>query len=161
MRLVTSSLRERRPAPVAAAKDLILYVEDEEDNRNIAAMRLGERYALLFATNDREACECIAANHGRLSAILMDIQLKGSQLDGIQIVKLCRGTLPADAKPAYAQAAPVVKTPILFVTAFAERYSEADLLGAGGDCVITKPVEFGQLTLALTNLHLERTVRRK
>jgi CheY-like chemotaxis protein len=91
----------------------------------------------------------------------MDIQLKGSQLDGIQLTKLCRGTLPAELMPAYARGVPVIKTPILFVTAFAELYSEAELLAAGGDRVITKPVEFGQITIALTQLHLERTLVKK
>jgi DNA-binding response OmpR family regulator len=49
--------------------------------------------------------------------------------------------------------------PIIFVTAHAARYSEAELLEAGGDRALTKPVEFGQLMLLLAGIYLEKRAR--
>ncbi len=141
-------------------QDVLLYVEDEADNREVASLRLRRRYDLLLAENDEQACEILTTRGPELSAILMDIQLKGSVLDGIQLVKLLRGKLERAGLPAYAARVPVLKdVPVLFVTAYAARYTEADLLAAGGNRLVTKPVNFGELTLALVDLHLKRATR--
>lgn len=135
-----------------AGKRLVLYVEDEEENREVTALRLRDRFELLWATNDREACALILRYHSRLYAILMDIQLKGSQLDGIQLVRLLRGE-PLSHLPSYAQGLPTLDVPIIFVTAYGARYTEEQLLAFGGTHVVTKPVDFVNLTLALANAH--------
>ena len=141
-------------------QDVLLYVEDEADNREVASLRLRRRYELLLAEDDKTACELLASRGTELSAILMDIQLKGSTLDGIQLVKLLRGKLERSGLPAYAARVPILKdVPVLFVTAYAARYTEADLLAAGGNRLVTKPVNFAELTLALVDLHLKRATR--
>lgn len=141
-------------------QDVILYVEDEPDNREVAALRLRRRYELLLAENDQQACDILASRGSELSAILMDIQLKGSTLDGIQLVKLLRGKLEKTGLPSWARAVPTLATvPVLFVTAYSARYSEAELIAAGGNRLVTKPVNFSELTLALVDLHLKRVSR--
>ena len=89
----------------------------------------------------------------------MDIQLHGSTLDGIQLTKLLRGTLDRDTAPSYARNVPVLKTPVLFVTAVGTRYSEEELMQAGGNVVIPKPVDFMRLKLALANAHIRDAIR--
>ncbi len=141
-------------------RDLVLYVEDEHHNWEVAELRLQRNYELLHAPDDKTACELLRTRGAQLNAILMDIQLKGSQLDGIALVKLIRGRLPASEIPEHARGVPTLSSvPIFFVTAYANRYPEAELLAVGADQLVTKPVDFAQLTLALTSVHLKKVVR--
>jgi DNA-binding response OmpR family regulator len=48
--------------------------------------------------------------------------------------------------------------PIIFVTAYMNRYSKPELTEAGGDDVIYKPVDFMRLSLAMSRL-LVRGIR--
>ncbi len=156
------SFREglKSPAQVAERKrDLVLYVEDEPENRAVAELRLKRSYDLLLASNDEEACHLLRSRAGEISAILMDIQLKGSALDGIELVRLVRGTLLEVKKPSYALDLPILTIPILFVTAYGARYSEPELLAAGAQKLVTKPVNFAELTLALVDAQLKRLQR--
>ena len=77
----------------------VLYVEDEKDNYDVLAYRLAQRYKILWAQTDREAVELLKAQGEGLYAILMDIQLMGSALDGIQLTRAIRN-IPAPAEPA-------------------------------------------------------------
>lgn len=137
----------------------ILYVEDNDDNWRVIQLRLGRSYTLLRASTDREACELLS-QPGKLYAILMDIELAGSQLNGVSLTKLIRGTLPTATLPAYARSVPVSKVPVLFVTAYGNAYRHADLIAAGADDVLAKPVDFTQLNLALANLYIRRVLVR-
>ncbi len=139
------------------ARKKILYVEDEDSNWMVAELRLGQRYQLLRARSAEEACKAICAQPD-LDAILMDIQLKGSELDGLQLTRLLRGTLPKQNLPEYAKACPTLTTPIIFITAYESRYNEASLLSAGGSFVVYKPVEFVKLTTGLNNLILNNRI---
>lgn len=133
----------------------VLYVEDEEDNRQVAVLRLQGKYDLLLAPDDREACRLLSLHGDELVAVLMDIQLKGSQLDGTQLARLIRGQLPSETLPIYARdVKPLPHLPIIFVTAYGSRYSNADLESAGGNEVLAKPVDFVRLMGALTRHHL-------
>jgi CheY-like chemotaxis protein len=88
----------------------------------------------------------------------MDIQLRGSSLDGIQLTKLFRGKLPMSELPPYALGCPVLPIPILFVTANGNQYSEETLMAAGGSFTITKPVDFLKLTLALASASVRQVL---
>jgi CheY-like chemotaxis protein len=90
----------------------------------------------------------------------MDIQLRGSDLNGVDLVELLRGN-PNRRAPAYAENAPTIKTPIIFVTAHGAKYPDSLLMMSGGDHVIAKPVDFSELNLALTRLHLSRTLKKR
>jgi CheY-like chemotaxis protein len=134
----------------------VLYVEDEEDNWIVTELQLRRRFQLTWAQDDRAACELLRQAPQPPHAILMDIQLHGARLDGIQLTRALRGTLPKQEVPEYAQGLAPLAVPILFVTAYGARYSEAELLAAGGNGVIPKPVDFVALSLALTSDHLQR-----
>lgn len=148
-------LRPTSSGPTAPPLQKVLYVEDEEENRQVASLRLQGKYELIFAADDREACRLLALHGGELTAVLMDIQLKGSQLDGTHLTRLIRGTLPVEDRPLYARdvkARP--ELPVIFVTAYGARYSAQDLEAAGGNEVVAKPVDFVRLMGALTRHHL-------
>ncbi len=130
----------------------VLYVEDEDDNWVVAELLLKKKFRLIRAANAREACRAVEQTRD-LYAILMDIQLSGSELDGIALTRLLRGSLSAGTAPAdIAHCRSAV--PIIFVTAYGNRYSEAALKQAGGNLLMTKPVDFVKLSLALANLSL-------
>lgn len=117
----------------------VLYVEDNEANWAIANISLRKSYYLEHATNSDRAMELL--NNRRFDLILMDIELQGSKLDGIQITKSIRKSGMS-----------YEKIPIIFVTAYSARYSRADLLAAGGDDLVEKPVDFPKLQAAMTEL---------
>jgi CheY-like chemotaxis protein len=133
-------------------KGLILYVEDEDENWLVAELLLRRSYNLLRARDDREACALVTEKRGDIDAILMDIQLSGSLLDGLKLTRLLRGRLGASEMPSYAQVVRAINVPIIFVTAYGSRYSEADLVAAGGDAMLPKPVDFVQLNSTLSRL---------
>jgi CheY-like chemotaxis protein len=138
-----------------AAKPTLLYVEDEEENWHITQMRLRDRYHLVRASNDQEACKAARTIGPKLYAVLMDIQLKGSRLDGIQLCRLFKGKLAEEQRkdlPPYALDLPELRAPLFFVTAYGARYQEDELKAAGATWLITKPVDFVRLTLALANV---------
>ncbi len=126
----------------------VLYVEDEDDNWEVAQLLLGRQYELTRARNAREAVAALQGS-AQFSAILMDIQLSGSFLDGIQITKLLRGTLPQDQRPPYANDFPSSHVPVIFLTAYTARYTEAALVAVGGNAMLTKPIDRDKLVTAL------------
>jgi two-component system sensor histidine kinase/response regulator len=143
-----------RTSRIARQRELVLYVEDDDDNWRVADLRLSDNYEILRAPNAREACRLLQQRGTEFAAILMDVELRGSDLNGIEITQLLRGKLVKSAMPDYAKSTPVLSTPIIFVTAHGAKYSDAHLLLAGGDKVIPKPVDFAVVSLALTQLHL-------
>lgn len=121
----------------------VLYVEDEDINWEIAQHELDEEFALSRAASAREAFARIA--EVRYDTILIDIQLCGSDIDGIQVARLLRGQDIA-RRPAYAAGVSARSTPIIFVTGYTARYPREELLAAGGDDMIPKPVDFAHLS---------------
>lgn len=131
-----------RPQP---ALPTILYVEDEDENWTVAELRLRGRFRMVRAATDQEAVRVVRELHQGLHAVLMDIQLRGSELDGIKLCRLFRGSLDDAELPAFAKGCPTITAPIVFVTAYGLRHSEQELRGLGGHMLITKPVDFNRL----------------
>ncbi|MDB4975151.1 MAG: Multi-sensor hybrid histidine kinase [Myxococcaceae bacterium] len=154
---ITPKVTAREPR----RRDLVLYVEDNDDNWHIAQLRLSDGYELVRAANAREACRLLAARGAEFSAVLMDIELRGSELNGVELVELMRGKRPRASAPDFARELPNLAAPIIFVTAHGAKYADDTLLAAGGDQVIAKPVDFGALSLALTHLHLSKAARHR
>lgn len=157
-------LPSRRPSHSSkgdsrAPKPLVLYVEDDAVNQQIARARLGKKYEVLLASNDRDACKLVVEHHDNIILVLMDIELQGSQMNGIAITRLLRGKLPASERPLYSENVPSIDVPILFVTAYGQRFNQNELLEAGGDNVIAKPIDFVQLQTAMTRTYLNRQRR--
>ena len=148
-------LRTTEAPATATIKPAILCVDDDASNLVVMQMRLESRYEVLVAASDHETCVQLRDHGHRLAAVLMDVQLIGSQLDGIALTRLIRGTLdPAklqglpDGVPTFAD------LPVLFVTAFGEQYDQQSLLAAGASGIIAKPVNFVKLAGALTRHQL-------
>lgn len=129
-------------------KPLVLYVEDDPQNYEVAELRLGKRYTLLRAADDVTACQLLAKHGDSLAAILMDIELKGSTLDGLALTRLVRGKSTATL-PKYALPVQTLKSPVFIVTAYVGQYPPQMLQDAGADNSFTKPVDFVKLSLAL------------
>jgi CheY-like chemotaxis protein len=139
---------------LSAGRERILYVEDDDDNWEIAELRLAKRYDLLRARNDEQACRFLRERHREIDLILMDIELRGSELNGIELTELLRGnTLPERSLlPSYARNLPAVSKPVIFVTAHGARFTRVQLLLSGADRVISKPVDFAELQIAVREL---------
>ena len=135
-------------AASAVKRGPILYVEDESDNYSVVELRLGSRYRFLWAQSDAEAISLLEQHGGELLAILMDIQLQGSTLDGIELTKAIRDIHPRATSPL--GAVPVIeRVPIIFVTGCIGKYSADELKSSGGNAVVGKPIDFRELGMVL------------
>ncbi|MDB4977011.1 MAG: hypothetical protein JWN48_5352 [Myxococcaceae bacterium] len=148
------------PTRASMAVDTLLYVEDDDENWDVAEYRLGKTYNMIRAATSEAACAQVRERGRALTAILMDIELRGSELNGIELTELFRGKRLARELPAYARNLPPVTQPIIFVTAHGARYTDVQLMLFGADKVILKPVDFPVLNLAIASLQMARASRR-
>jgi CheY-like chemotaxis protein len=139
-------------ASAAVELPLVLYVEDEPANWEVTELRLRKRFRLLWARTDREAIALVKLHGSELHAVLMDVQLQGSTLDGLALTRLFRGTLASE------EALAPLTCPIFFVTAYGNLHAPAELTAAGGDATIAKPVDFFKLTLLLAQSSMKRAM---
>ncbi len=127
----------------------VLYVEDEDSNWNVTELHLRNKYKLFRAKTAQETFSFLTQK--RVDLILLDIQLADSEYDGIEICRILKRhpfqEIPTEAKSIFCQ-----NTPIVFVTAYAERHTKEALLKAGADDVITKPVDFTRMLLVSSRL---------
>ena len=161
MKKLDSNVRNSTRPRDLRRRELVLYVEDNDDNWHVAKLRLSDGYELVRAVDAREACQVLRTRGADLSAVLMDIELRGSDLNGLELTELWRGKCARGSVPEFARELPALLAPIIFVTAHGAKYADATLLAAGGDKVIAKPVDFGALSLALTQLHLSSAARHR
>ncbi|MFZ5441382.1 MAG: response regulator [Myxococcota bacterium] len=147
--------------PVASPvpRPLVLYVEDEAANWEVTELQLRRKYQLLWARTDEEACALLRQYGPQLHAVLLDVQLQGSELDGLALARLIRGRA-LEVMPAYARDLPPLECPVFFVTAFGRLYPAERLREAGGDASVPKPVDFVKLTMLLTQTGLRRALER-
>jgi CheY-like chemotaxis protein len=144
----------------SSAKPLVLYVEDDLDTFRLAELRLQARYEVINAANDLDACRLIRERGADLYAILMDIELQGSALDGLGLVRLIRGQ-PLGLLPDYAHGVPTLPhVPIIVMTAYVTRYTEADVKAIGATHFLTKPIDFMRLNLALAQANIQSVMAR-
>lgn len=146
--------------PVEESKrPLVLYVEDELENWEVAELRLKRRFELVWAKSADEAFELVRARGAELAAVLMDIQLKGSSLDGVDVTRVLKGQAPERPAPPSAAGLAKVVAPLFFVTAFGSLYDEAMLRAAGGEGVLSKPVDFFKLNGLLAQATTRRVLQ--
>ena len=156
------------PMAETDGRPVVVYVEDDADTFKIAALRLQSKYRLLWAQTDREAIDLLAFHQRDLHAVLMDIELRGSTLDGLDLVRLLRGlplrrsgSQPHEPLPEYAQKMPrLPNVPVIVLTAYTARYSEADAHAVGATHFATKPIDFTRLNLALAQANIAAVMRR-
>lgn len=143
------------------AKPLVLYVEDDVDTFKLAQARLQARYEVINAATDRAAAELISKHGEDLYAVLMDIELQGSTLDGLALVKAMRGMTAKTALPPWAQAMPTLPhVPVIVMTAYVTRYTEAEVKAVGATHFLTKPIDFMRLNLALAQANIQSVMAR-
>ena len=127
----------------------VLYVEDEDVNWEVAELSLRSKFNLTRAKTAQEAFRLLATK--TFDLILMDIQLMGSDFNGIEITQILKGRFD-QAIPEYAQGITAPNTKIIFVTAYSARYGKKELIEAGGDDLMTKPVDFTRLSLVMSRM---------
>ena len=157
----STSTTSLRPDRRISDRARLLYVEDDDENWQVAELRLADEFELIRAANSREACRIVKESCADLMGILMDIELRGSELNGIELTELFRGKRPNKPLPDYAMGLPTFTQPIIFVTAHGARYSDVELMLFGADRVIPKPVNFSALALALQSIQLSSPVRKR
>ncbi len=142
-----------RPQRGEARRGRILYVEDDDANWRVTERYLRSKYELRRGRNSREAFELLGKEEFQL--VLLDIELAGSDLDGIGICRVLRGLEPMPpgfTRPDWLDEG----VPIVFVTAYAARYPREELLGLGGNEVVTKPVDYTRLLLVSSRLMVQK-----
>ena len=92
----------------------------------------------------------------------MDIELQGSTLDGLALVKAHAGASRRSTRcPTWAQALPVLPhLPVIVMTAYVTRYSEAEVKAVGANHFLTKPIDFMRLNLALAQANIQSVMAR-
>ncbi|MBI5546815.1 MAG: response regulator transcription factor [Deltaproteobacteria bacterium] len=141
-----------------ADKPIVLLVEDNPSIGILVSRRLEERYRVLVAANDRTACVHLRACGQKLHAVLMDLGLDGSTLDGRDLTLLIRGRLPAEKTPDYAEGIPPSSVPVFIVSATVDAITGDDLAAMGADGAMPKPIDFRFLSLCLAQASIVRAV---
>ena len=129
------------PSPEEFAPDqtTVLLAEDNEINIELVSDYLSSRgYRVLVARNGIEALEMTI--HACPQLILMDIQMPG--MDGVQATRSIR-RLPDQA---------LASIPIIAVTALAMPGDRERCIAAGVNDYLSKPLNLGELTLAMQKL---------
>ncbi|MGA0599426.1 cell cycle histidine kinase CckA [Caulobacter sp. KR2-114] len=123
------------PKPKVAARDLsgagrILFVEDEEAVRGIAARLLRARgYEVIEAADGEEALELAEANAGTIDLMISDVIMPG--IDGPTLLKKARGFLGT--------------APVMFISGYAESEFSDLLEGETGVSFLPKPIDIKTL----------------
>jgi CheY-like chemotaxis protein len=156
MKKVTPGMPGKGPNADVPPAQVLLYVEDDDMNWEVAQMRLAKRYRLHRARNGIEACKLVRELGASLSAVLMDIQLQGSDIDGTALTMLFKGKLPPSLIPPYAVGIDPISAPVVYLTANGVRFEQSELLRTGASFVVSKPVDFVSLAVGLNRLILER-----
>jgi len=122
---------EESPGSTGAPGTLrLLLAEDVEDNRLLVELYLKEKEVdLVVVENGAEAIDRFAAEPGAFDLVLMDIQMP--EVDGLEATRRIR---------AFERKQGLVPTPIVALTAHALEEQTKEILEAGCDAHLTKPI---------------------
>jgi len=112
-------------------KPLVLVVDDQEINRDLLGMILGDGYDVIYAENGREGLDTIRANADKLSIILLDLRMP--VMDGFEVLRV----MGEDAE--------LSGIPIIVMTT--EKEAELKALQLGATDFITKPFDLHEIIL--------------
>jgi CheY-like chemotaxis protein len=154
-----SKARGSMSGTMLGMRQMLLYIEANEDTWRAAKLRLVDRYDLVRASNAEQACELLGRRGPEFAAVLLDLELGNPKLSGVDLAALLRGRPTRDDLPDYARLVPRLDVPIIFVVA-PEGELPSGLDAAVGLRVIHKPLDFNALNLAIAQAHLERTMSR-
>jgi two-component system cell cycle sensor histidine kinase/response regulator CckA len=120
----------RRPPRDLSGAGCILFVEDEDRVRDIAARLLrGRGYEVIEARDGEEALELARANAGRIDLMISDVSMPG--MDGPALLKAARPFLAA--------------APVMFISGYAESEFSDLLEGETGVSFLAKPLRLQSL----------------
>ncbi len=113
----------------------ILLVDDNADFRSILKTILVDKgYQVGEASDGQEAIERMARETFNMAIVDLDMP----RMNGLELTRAVKRTNP--------------KFPIMMITAYAQFYSPGDILAAGVDAFLQKPVDFGRLQKAIESL---------
>lgn len=120
-------------------KRKVLIVDDEQINRELLGMILGEKYEILYAADGKEALKLIRENKDTLSLVLLDLLMP--EMDGMEAL-------------AQMKQDPEISTiPVIVLTS--EKDAEVQSLSAGAIDFIPKPYPKPEVILA----RVQRTIQ--
>lgn len=113
----------------------ILIVDDNEEFRVILRTILERKgYVVTEAGDGQEAIERMADASFHMAIVDLDMP----RMNGIELTKRVKKDHPG--------------MPVMMITAYASFYSPGEILAAGVDAFLQKPVDFGKLTQAIESL---------
>ena len=145
MDTIARSPNIKRPPPPTEPRPRILYVEDDDLNWDIVKLLLRREYEFVRATTAAQAFALMREQ--TFSVVMLDVQLAGSDMNGIAIAQMFAGNYPGDL-PAYAIPKLTSEPRIIFLTASDVTDPEAARL-MGSNTVLRKPLELPRLQKAL------------
>ncbi|HLZ82890.1 MAG TPA: ATP-binding protein [Caulobacteraceae bacterium] len=120
----------RRPPRDLSGAGCILFVEDEDRVRDIAARLLrGRGYEVIEARDGEEALDLARENAGRIDLMISDVSMPG--MDGPALLKAARPFLAA--------------APVMFISGYAESEFSDLLEGETGISFLPKPLQLQSL----------------
>lgn len=153
----TTSAKKPLGGPAASAtKPLVVCVQSDPEDFQNASAHLSARFDLLWSPDDSRACALLKARSD-VAAVVMQIELTGSRLDGLQLAKLMRGALDPDGLPSLPEYAstvpPCPRLPIIFLTENVSRHTRAigEIRHAK---LFPRPVDYDALARALESVTL-------
>lgn len=113
----------------------ILIVDDNEEFRSILKTILERKgFVVTEAADGQEAVERMAIEPAQMAIVDLDMP----RMNGIELTKRVKKDYPG--------------VPVMMITAYASFYSPGEILAAGVDAFLQKPVDFGRLTQAIDSL---------
>lgn len=101
----------------AGPRPTVLCIEDDDDIWKMMSRKLSSRWSLVRAASDVEACVMLRTFSRDLACVTMDLNLQGSTLNGIDLVRIIRGSLPPAQLPVWARSVvPLPSLPVIVVT---------------------------------------------
>jgi CheY-like chemotaxis protein len=126
----------------------VLHIEDDDDLWKLVHRRLGQEWELVRASSDVEACVLMRDLGPSIACVLTDLNLGGSALSGVELIRLIRGSLPGPKTPSWARELRISpQVPIIVTTGSDPHLSQATQ--AGATRVLLKPFAFPALQDAL------------
>jgi diguanylate cyclase (GGDEF)-like protein len=124
---------------------VILVVDDQEINRDVLTVILGDEYEILYASNGQEALDVMRANTEELSIVLLDLMMP--VMTGFEVLEEVRRDEILN------------RIPIIVLTA--DHGAELRALQAGAADFITKPFDATEVILARVGRIIELSEGRK
>ena len=119
----------------------ILMVDDEPDAQELFRQNFRREirkgvYQFGFAESGEEALQALSETGEEVAVVLSDINMPG--MSGLEFLQELRRTRP--------------ELPVMMITAYGDAATEARVRDLGGDRFLTKPLDFAQLKLVLTQI---------